>query len=98
MLSTDFETGELECMQIPGDLQKPEYDMETGECEMDNRLIIVSKPKFAIPRKLISRQNSKSKCCDYDPDQNFTLSKKEDVITLQEVYTEGNNNIFLNCL
>lgn len=64
-----------------------EFDLETGEIDLERRKI--QKPKFSIPKELLRQSkdgHSKSKCCMLGAtEENFTLSKKEQVITLHEV-------------
>lgn len=65
-----------------------EFDLETGEIDLERRKI--TKPKFSIPKELLRQSKdgySKPKCCMLDAtEENFTLSKKEQVITLHEVF------------
>lgn len=98
MPGTNTETGEPEflCSHItpttsetnlhkPGDHGNQHYDIETGEpADRMNCTIKSRKSKFMIPKNLL-KQDPPSKCC-IDTNQTFTLSKKKEVITLQEVF------------
>lgn len=76
-----------------------EYDNETGEIDAT---IMTFKPRktanFSIPKNLIAPQEGPKKCC-IDPNDTFTLTKKEEVITLQEVcWMEFYFNLLVFCL
>lgn len=82
----DSETGEfvLTSSDETSD-SSSEYDNETGE--FDGTIMNLKLRKtanFSIPKNLIAPQDEQRKCC-IDPNDTFTLTKKEDVITLQEV-------------
>lgn len=81
---TDCETGEF----LPGtsflEFEMNEFDMETGEPDKNITTLRLRKTKFTIPKELIKPAERKSKC-GIDPNDNFTLFKKEEVIGLQEV-------------
>lgn len=86
MDATDCETGEILLTNHFEDLNEYQYDMETGECDANITTQRIRKTKFVIPKELIQPQKDpKAKCCCIDPNDNFTLSKKEEVIGLQEV-------------
>lgn len=89
MAATDCETGEYVSFDTYiAPEPDTEYDMETGEPECGTVIVTKHRPKFIIPKKLIQPQDDptdKSKKCCIDPNDNFTLSKKEEVINLQEV-------------
>lgn len=77
-----------------------EYDNETGE--FDDTIMSLKLRKtanFLIPKNLIAPQDGPKKCC-IDPNDTFTLTKKEEVITLQEVCRLNFGFLFLvfNCL
>lgn len=83
MDSTDHETGEV--LSTP---QSPTIDMETGELGANVRSYVAQpKAKFSVPKQLIQakKQPPTTGCC-IDGHLNYTLFKKEEVITLQEVY------------
>lgn len=62
-----------------------EYDNETGEFDATLMSLKLRKmANFSIPKNLIVPQDDPKKCC-IDPNDTFTLTKKEEVITLQEV-------------
>lgn len=85
MHTTDNETGEsmLPIEQLP---QMDEYDidMETGEPDSNVFIFPMRKTKFVIPREFIQMPADHSRCC-IDPNDTYTLFKKEVVIGLQEV-------------
>lgn len=93
---TDQETGEQQCNDNRAPFSgtansidsSAEFDLETGEIDLEHRK--VHKPKFSIPKDLLRTPkdgHNKSKCCMLGTaEENFTLSKKEHVITLQEVH------------
>lgn len=89
MANTDSETGEYVCQSYQSQPQMserreyPDYDMETGEPGHNTVIVTKNKPKFSIPKRLIQAPEEK-KCC-IDPNDNFTLCRKEEVISLQEV-------------
>ncbi len=82
----DNETGEF--LLMPSDDASDssfEYDNETGEFDATIMSLKLRKTaNFTIPKNLIAPQDDVRKCC-IDPNDTFTLTKKEDVITLQEV-------------
>lgn len=83
---TDYETGEVLLPNSFLDNMDCEYDMETGESDLNISTHRMRKTKFVIPKELIQPQKEqKTKCCCIDPNDNFTLFKKEEVIGLQEV-------------
>lgn len=87
---TDQETGEQQCdIGTTYCDSVAEFDLETGEMDLEHRK--VQKPKFTIPKELLRSPkdgHNKAKCCMLGAaEENFTLSKKEHVITLQEVGT-----------
>lgn len=63
-----------------------EYNLETGEQENIpvEPTIRKRKTRFSVPRVLLAKPEETKHCC-IDPDENYTLSRKEQVITLQEV-------------
>lgn len=85
MHTTDNETGEslLPTEQFP---QMDEYDidMETGEPDSNVLIFPMRKIKFVIPKKFIQMPEDHSRYC-IDPNDTYTLCKKEVVIGLQEV-------------
>lgn len=92
----DNETGE--CVSTESDEcsdSSMEYDNETGEFDATITSLRLRKTaKFSIPKNLIAPQDDPRKCC-IDPNDTFTLTKKEDVITLQEVCVAVNVLSFL---
>lgn len=90
MAATDSETGEYVSFDtyIAPESDCTEYDLETGEPDCGKIIVTKHRPKFIIPKQLIQPQDDptdKCKKCRIDPNDNFTLSKKEEVINLQEV-------------
>lgn len=85
MDSTDHETGEM-LLTVPSP-SVPGIDMETGELGSIARSYVTPKAKFAVPKELIQpkKEPSDTGCC-IDAHSNYTLFKKEEVITLQEVH------------
>lgn len=99
MSGTDSETGEfVSYTNYPTDVPAV-FDLETGEPDTsDVTTIKLRKTRFNVPKNLLTREPA-HKCC-IDPNENFTLSKKEQVMNLQEVstspvYTQNQSNIFL---
>jgi len=88
----DSETGEF--VSSPADYACDsllEYDNETGELDANiSSLKLRKTAHFSIPKNLIAPQDDPNKCC-IDPNDSFTLSKKEQVITLQEEIILGCN-------
>jgi len=67
------------------------YDNETGEFDATLMSLKLRKTaNFSIPKNLYAPQDGPKKCC-IDPNDTFTLSKKEQVITLQEEIILGCN-------
>lgn len=85
MHTTDNETGES-LLSTEQFLQIDEYDidMETGEPDSNVLIFPMRKTKFVIPKKFIQMPDDNRRCC-LDPNDTYTLSKKEVVIGLQEV-------------
>lgn len=85
MHSTDHETGEVTLMQHR--FNSIEIDMETGETDSNISTIpTIPKKTFIIPKELYQRRcNKKKKLRCMDPLENYTLFKKEEVISLHEV-------------
>lgn len=89
MDSTDHETGEA---LLPAQSSTPNIDMETGELGSNVRSHVAAmrKTKFTVPKELIQpKKEPPSTGCCIDAHSNYTLFKKEEVITLQEVYIFG---------
>lgn len=88
MEHTDNETGELlPNVQYSVD-ELNAFDLETGETDTNTTTLSLRKThRFTIPKELIkpSADENSKKCCCIDPNETFTLSKKEEVINLQEV-------------
>lgn len=81
---TDSETGEF-VLSTPDDASDFSFDNETGEFDATLMSFKLRKTaNFSIPKNLIAPQDGPKKCC-IDPNDTFTLTKKEEVITLQEV-------------
>jgi len=89
---TDIETGEFVLLPVDDACDSlTEYDNETGEFDATISSLKVRKTaNFLIPKNLIAPQDDPKKCC-IDPNDTFTLSKKEQVITLQEEIILGCN-------
>lgn len=85
MHTTDNETGELllPTEKIP-QIDEYDIDMETGEPDSNVLIFPMRKTKFVIPRKFIQMPGDHSRCC-IDPNDTYTIFKKEVVIGLQEV-------------
>lgn len=82
----DSETGESVSSLDDANDCLVEYDNETGELDATIMSLKLRKTAhFSIPKNLIAPHDDVRKCC-IDPNDTFTLTKKEDVITLQEVY------------
>lgn len=82
---TDNETGEVTNKLMPMDSCYV-IDMETGEVDSNIKAIPMRKTTFIIPKELIQApKNDKEKLCCMDSHVNYTLTKKEEVISLQEV-------------
>lgn len=91
---TDSETGEyVNCTispnSTPGTTTEPSalfgFNLETGESESRPLAPAIRKRRtFSVPRKLLAQPEETKNCC-IDLDENYTLSGKEQVITLQEV-------------
>lgn len=84
MSGTDSETGEFVAYtNYPTDVPAV-FDLETGEPDTtDVTTIKLRKTRFNVPKNLLAPE-PETKCC-IDPNENFTLSKKEQVMNLQEV-------------
>ena len=82
----NIETGETEAftrfIETEHSTQKMDIDIETGEPDPGKNYLKKLK-KFSIPKELL-KQEKEHNCC-IDPNHNFTLTKKEQVINLQEV-------------
>lgn len=87
---TDSETGEYVNTSFSPNINhdcnthQPVYNLETGEPETIRPIVRKRKTRFSVPRKLLAHPEETKHCC-IDPDENYTLSGKEQVITLQEV-------------
>lgn len=82
MQSTDNETGEVTLIGSFEPMDIYDIDMETGELST----LPVRRTTFVIPKGLIQhRKTERAKLCCLDTHDNYTLSKKEEVISLQEV-------------
>lgn len=93
---TDSETGEHVSSILSPNIIDPfskkttpqqiEYNLETGEQESRQIVPTIRKRKtrFSVPRVLLAKPEETKHCC-IDPDENYTLSGKDQVITLQEV-------------
>ncbi|KAJ6633175.1 hypothetical protein Bhyg_16019, partial [Pseudolycoriella hygida] len=88
----DNETGEFVLSSSDDSCDSSfEYDNETGEFDATKTsLKLRKKANFSIPRNLLTPQDDPKKCC-IDPNDTFTLTKKEEVITLQEEIILGCN-------
>lgn len=85
MANTDSETGEsIAPVHKHPEIEIREYDLETGELDGGTVTVEVRRPRFIIPKKLIEPNEPAPKGC-IPPDESFTLTKKEQVISLQEV-------------
>lgn len=84
MSGTDIETGEfVSYSNYPAEVPAV-FDLETGEPDTaDVTTIKLRKTRFNVPKNLLN-QEPPLKCC-IDPNETFTLSKKEQVMNLQEV-------------
>lgn len=82
---TDSETGELIVPNQYPDVEIREFDLETGELDGGTAKLEVRKTRFIIPKKFIKPVEPAPQGC-IPPDESFTLTKKEQVISLQEVY------------
>jgi len=88
---TDIETGELMSVRDDTKDYPLEYDNETGEFDVTKTSLKLRKTAhFSIPKNLITPQDDPKKCC-INYNDTFTLSKKEQVITLQEEIILGCN-------
>jgi len=89
---TDSETGEFVLLSSDDSCDSSiEYDNETGEFDVTITSLKLRKTaNFSIPRNLLAPQDDPKKCC-IDPNDTFTLTKKEEVITLQEEIIFGCN-------
>lgn len=91
MDNTDCETGESIPNTHHGDDMSMAnlFDSETGEMDgcPTETLILMRKTRFSVPKELIKAPANKSNCC-MDSHDTFTLSKKEEVINLQEVNSD----------
>lgn len=87
MENTDSETGELmPSVFCAEDESNAGVDLETGEPESNRTSVLLRKTRFNIPKELIKAPAiDPKKCCCIDPNETFTLFKKEEVINLQEV-------------
>lgn len=84
MSGTDSETGEFITYSSYPTHEVSEFDMETGEPDTNIcTKIKLRKTRFNVPKQLLT-EDHEPKCC-IDENENYTLSKKEQVITLQEV-------------
>lgn len=72
------------------------FDLETGEPDETNNISYPFEPsphhtkpptksKFMVPKNLLAQDPTLTKSCCIDPNENYTLSRKEQVMTLQEV-------------
>lgn len=63
-----------------------EFNLETGEKEslQNETTIRKRKTRFAVPRKFLAKPEETKHCC-IDPNENYTLFAKDQVMTLQEV-------------
>lgn len=87
MHSTDHETGEMVLAIRPTQMNSHDIDMETGEFDANITTLPMRKTRFVIPKELIQPQKDRrSKRCCIDSNENYTLFKKEEVMTLQEVF------------
>lgn len=87
MQSTDSETGEVTTLMCPFEpMEIFDIDMETGEFDINVSTLPIRRTTFIIPKELIQQHRSeRTKLCCMDTHDNYTLSKKEEVISLQEV-------------
>lgn len=86
METTDSETGELMPSIVYPEDKFNAYDLETGEPDSNTITLLLRKTRFSIPKELfMPPANDSKKCCCIDPNETFTLFKKEEVINLQEV-------------
>lgn len=87
MENTDSETGELmPSVYCAEEELNAGVDLETGEPDTNTTSLLLRKTRFNIPKELIRPPAIDSKkCCCIDPNETFTLFKKEEVINLQEV-------------
>lgn len=102
MSGTDSETGEFVSYTNYPTGVPAVFDLETGEPDTtDFTTIKLRKTRFNVPKNLLNQEPA-LKCC-IDPNETFTLSKKEQVMTLQEVnvsvnfsrlHTETTSNFF----
>lgn len=89
---TDNETGEPMNMprkflrSIPTDTY--DIDMETGEADTNKHTLFMKKTTFVVPKKLIQPQEEMPTCC-IDKLDNYTLFKKEQVMSLKQVRLES---------
>lgn len=85
----DNETGEVMYsyrVLHADELELNAFDLETGESNGNTTTLQLRKTRFNIPKELIRPSADEAKkCCCIDPNDTFTLSKKEEVINLQEV-------------
>lgn len=87
MQSTDNETGEVTLTSPFEPMDIYDFDMETGEFDITLSTLPIRKTTFVIPKELIQqRRTGRNKLCCMDTHDNYTLSKKEEVISLQEVF------------
>lgn len=92
MAFMDNETGEI---VMNSSLNECSLDVETGECvgdeaehELKAKQSAMRKTKFNIPKSYLMQavpKSSKEKCC-LDTQETFTLTSKERVIELKEVF------------
>lgn len=88
MHCTDNETGEVTFTNVMSFEAMDIYDidMETGEFDINAAALPIRRTTFVIPKELIQqRKSERTKLCCMDTNDNYTLSKKEEVISLQEV-------------
>lgn len=87
MVNTDSETGELVPNAFYPQAEINAFDLETGEPDSNTTTVLLRKVRFSIPKELIKRpeDDTKKSCC-LNANETFTLSNKEEVINLQEVF------------
>lgn len=100
MQSTDNETGEVTLISPFEPMDIYDIDMETGEFDITLSTLPIRKTTFVIPKELIQqRRTERNKLCCMDTHDNYTLSKKEEVISLQEVsYQKFDSHCEFHCL
>lgn len=90
MSGTDSETGEFITYSSYPTFEKADFDMETGEPDTNTTKIKLRKIRFNVPKQLLAEEEE-PKCC-IDQNENYTLAKKEKVITLQEVSSKSEHS------